>query len=115
MGKIDIIMISSSNSKEVISFWVGATSQLMAFSFYNLQADQIFSEQDDPLDQRAIWSDISKASPRMLIYDTQIDRLAQVRKANNRKTIEKIKNTGGSEFMGGIYGNIDFRGLQQES
>ena len=48
----------------------------------------------------------------MLIFDTKIDRLPEVSKMNTGKMIEKIKNTGGSAYMGGLYGNIDFSGLQ---
>ena len=48
----------------------------------------------------------------MLIYDTEIERLPEVRKVNTGRMIEKIKNSGGSGFMGGVYGSIDFSGLQ---
>ena len=31
--------------KEIISFWLGKESQKTAFSFYNLQAEQMFADE----------------------------------------------------------------------
>ena len=78
------------NNKELISFWLGKESQKTAFSFYHLQAEQFFVDEEDPVNQHTIWSDINKAAPRMMVIDTEIDRLAEVRKVNTSKMIEKM-------------------------
>ena len=100
------------NNKELISFWLGKHSQKTAFSFYNLQADQFFLDEEDPVHQQTIWSDTNKATPRMMVIDVEVDRLAEVRKVNTSKMIEKMQKNEGSNFMEGLYGNIDYSGLQ---
>lgn len=79
-----------SNDKEIISLWLGEESRNHAFAFYNLQAEQIYDEEEDPVQQSCIWKNIDKKNPRMIIFDTIIDRLTAIRQINHKKLLKKM-------------------------
>ena len=76
--------------KENISLWVGEKSQNCAYSFYNLQAEQFFDEEEDPVDQNVIWNSVKNKNPRGIIFNTEIERLAAVREVNHKKLLKKM-------------------------
>ena len=78
------------NHRENISIWVGEKSQNSAFPFYNLQAEQFFDEEEDPVDHHVFWNDIKNRNPRGIIFNTQIERLAAVREVNHKKLLKKM-------------------------
>ena len=86
------------NHKENISIWVGQSSQQCAFGFYNLQAEQFFDEQEDPLDHNVVWNDINKKTPRAIIFNKEIERLTAVRQVNHKKLLKKMQKTEISMF-----------------
>lgn len=84
----------------VLSIFVGSHSQKLAYFLFHLevpcsskQAEQIYDEEDDPLDHGVIFRNREEHLPRALIYDfkNNISALEHINNSNNRKVLQKLE------------------------
>lgn len=102
-----------STHKEIVSFWLGDHSLQNAYSFYNLQAEQFFSEQEDPVHHSTLWKDTKTKNPRAIIMNTNIERLTAIRQINHKKLLKQMQKTEIS-MLDQYYFSVDMNPLQSK-
>ena len=78
------------HSSELISLWVGSSSQSLAHHFFRLQSEQFFDEEEDPINHQSLWRDQKLKVPRTLIFDRDLPNLTRIREFDRTKIINKM-------------------------